>query len=317
MPLLEVKNLCVSINGTEILRSVSFSLDKGKTLGIVGESGCGKSMTTYAIMNMLPKGGLITSGSIVLDGQELIGLKERDYRQIRGKRVALVMQDPFTSLNPMMKVGSQIAESLMIHQSMSRKQGWLRAIELLQSVGVPGPGSAVSKYPHEMSGGQRQRVVIAMAFACNPEVLIADEPTTALDVTLQAQILRLIKDLQEQSGTAVMMISHDIQAIGSISHDVSVFYAGRVVESGSAESVLRHAQMPYTQALLSAMPSGKQAKLAVIPGQPPRFGDLGAGCAFAPRCQYRFDKCQEDPSLFAVGENHSSACWKSGQEARV
>jgi len=317
MPLLEVKNLCVSINGTEILRSVSFSLEKGKTLGIVGESGCGKSMTTYAIMNMLPKGGSIASGSILLDGQELVGLRARDYRDIRGKRIALVMQDPFTSLNPMMKVGAQIAESLIIHQAISRQQAWNRAVDLLQSVGVPGPSSAVSKYPHEMSGGQRQRVVIAMAFACNPEVLIADEPTTALDVTLQAQILRLIRDLQEQSGTAVMLISHDIQAIGTISHDVSVFYAGRVVESGSAERVLRHAQMPYTQALLSAMPSGSHKKLAVIPGQPPRFGDLGVGCAFAPRCQYRFEKCQQEPGLYSVEENHYSACWKSKTEARA
>lgn len=317
MPILEVKDLTVAINHTEILRRVNFSVEKGKTLGIVGESGCGKSMTTYAIMNMLPAGGKITSGSISLAGENLVGIKERKYREIRGKRMALVMQDPFTSLNPMMRVGSQIAEALTIHQTISSSAALAKAVELLKAVGVPGPELAAKKYPHEMSGGQRQRVVIAMAFACRPEVLIADEPTTALDVTLQAQILRLIRDLQAESGTSVILISHDIQAIGSIAHDIAVFYAGRVVETGSAEQVLRSAQMPYTQALLGAMPRASGEKLAVIPGQPPRFGKLEPGCAFAPRCPYRFEKCSMEPDLIPIGEGHSAACWKVGKPTEV
>lgn len=311
MTILEVKDLTVVIRNTEILRNVTFSVEKGKTLGIVGESGCGKSMTTYAIMNMLPAGGKITSGSITLAGENLVGLKERLYRDVRGKRIALVMQDPFTSLNPMMRVGSQIAEALTTHQAISQSAALAKAIELLKAVGVPGPEVAAKKYPHEMSGGQRQRVVIAMAFACRPEVLIADEPTTALDVTLQAQILRLIRDLQAESGTSVILISHDIQAIGSIAHNVAVFYAGRVVETGTAEQVLRSAKMPYTQALLGAMPRASKEKLAVIPGQPPRFGELESGCTFAPRCPFRFEKCSEEPDLIPVGEGHLAACWKS------
>jgi ABC-type glutathione transport system ATPase component len=213
MSLLSVNDLHVAFGETEVLRGVSFDLAPGETLGVVGESGCGKSMTGFAIMGMLQRPGRVTQGSILLEGRELAGLPEKEYRQIRGQEIALVMQDPFTSLNPMMRVGDQIAESYRLHQGLSMAEGRVKAIEMLDKVGVPSPAESAQKFPHQMSGGQKQRVVIAMAFACSPKVLIADEPTTALDVTLQAQILRLLRELQEKEGTGVILISHDIGAI--------------------------------------------------------------------------------------------------------
>jgi len=215
MSLLSVNDLHVAFGETEVLRGVSFDLAPGETLGVVGESGCGKSMTGFAIMGMLQRPGRVTQGSILLEGRELAGLPEKEYRQIRGQEIALVMQDPFTSLNPMMRVGDQIAESYRLHQGLSMAEGRVKAIEMLDKVGVPSPAESAQKFPHQMSGGQKQRVVIAMAFACSPKVLIADEPTTALDVTLQAQILRLLRELQEKEGTGVILISHDIGAIAS------------------------------------------------------------------------------------------------------
>lgn len=311
MAILEVNDLTVSFGSTQILRGVTFGVEEGKTLGVVGESGCGKSMTSLALMGMVPKPGKATSGSIKLAGRELLGLKESEWRKVRGSKIALVMQDPFTSLNPMMTVGSQIAESLIVHRGIKGRKAWDRAVELLHQVGVPVPEASASKYPHQMSGGQRQRVVIAIAFACQPELLIADEPTTALDVTLQAQILRLLRELQEREGTAVIFISHDIQAVGSIAHDVAVFYAGRVVEMGSAEQVLRTPAMPYTKALLKAMPRKDQERLEVIPGMPPQFASLGTGCSFAPRCPYKIDRCAEEPGMITLGDGHCAACWRA------
>ncbi|AIE83480.1 ABC transporter ATP-binding protein [Fimbriimonas ginsengisoli] len=309
MAVLEVRNLEVSFGSTKILQGVSFDLEAGQTLGVVGESGCGKSMTGFAIMGMLQAPGKISAGSIKLDGRELVGLKERELRQVRGEQIALVMQDPFTSLNPMMKIGHQIGEAFMLHQGMNKQQAWNKAVEMLEMVGVPAPPDSARKYPHQMSGGQRQRVVIAMAFACRPKVLIADEPTTALDVTLQAQILRLLRDLQEREGTAVMLISHDIGAIASISQRIAVFYAGRIVETGPAERVLRHAAMPYTRALLNALPQVGKKRLEAIGGLPPDFTDLPQGCPFRPRCPLAFDKCVEAPPLEPAEPGHIAACW--------
>lgn len=309
MAILEVDNLRVAFGGTEILRGVSLELNAGETLGVVGESGCGKSMTGYAIMGMLPPAGRVTEGSIRLDGQELTTLKSGQWPEIRGKQIALVMQDPFTSLNPMMRVGDQIAEAIWLHQKVSKAEARKQAVALLESVGVPAPESSARKFPHQMSGGQRQRVVIAIAFACRPKVLIADEPTTALDVTLQAQILRLIKELKEQVGTAVMLISHDIGVIGSLAKRIAVFYAGRVVESGSAEAVLRRPSHPYTRALLAALPRAGQTELQAIGGQPPEFGSIPPGCSFAPRCPNKFDQCEVDPGLIPAGEDQQAACW--------
>ncbi|MFZ4507035.1 MAG: ABC transporter ATP-binding protein [Fimbriimonas sp.] len=315
MAVLEVRDLEVSFGSTRILRGVSFDLIEGQTLGVVGESGCGKSMTGFAVMGMLHSPGRISGGSIKLNGRELVGLPERELQQVRGAQIALVMQDPFTSLNPMMCVGDQVAEALILHQRLSKAEAWKRAIEMLDEVGVSAPEQSARKYPHQMSGGQRQRVVIAMAFACRPKVLIADEPTTALDVTLQAQILRLLRDLQEKEGTAVMLISHDIGAIASVSERIAVFYAGQIVETGTAEQVLRHPAMPYTKSLLNALPRAGVTKLEAIGGQPPDFATLATGCPFAPRCAYRQDKCAEAPPLATIGEGHLSACWFSSKVA--
>ncbi|HWD41223.1 MAG TPA: ABC transporter ATP-binding protein [Fimbriimonas sp.] len=315
MPVLEVRDLQVSFGPTKILRGVSFDLEAGQTLGVVGESGCGKSQTGFAIMGMLQQPGKIVGGSIKLEGRELVGLKERQLQDVRGEQIALVMQDPFTSLNPMMRVGEQIAEALRLHRGFKRKQAVDESIRMLDLVGVPAPESSSRRFPHQMSGGQRQRVVIAMAFACQPKVLIADEPTTALDVTLQAQILRLLQDLQQKEGTAVMMISHDIGAIASISQRIAVFYAGRIVEIGPAEKVLRHAAMPYTRALLNALPQAGKSRLEAIGGQPPDFSHLPQGCSFSPRCPFRIEKCSEEPSLLPVETDHSAACWRAAEVA--
>lgn len=311
--MLSVRDLEVRFGDVRILRGVSFDLVAGETLGVVGESGCGKSMTGFAIMGMLQRPGRVSGGSIQLAGRELVGLPESEWRKIRGEQIGLVMQDPFTSLNPMMRVGHQIAEVLRLHHGMSRDAAWKRSVELLEQVGVPSPEVSASKYPHQMSGGQRQRVVIAIAFACRPKVLIADEPTTALDVTLQAQILRLLRDLQREEGTAVMLISHDIGAIAAVSHRIAVFYAGKIVETGTAEQVLRRPQMPYTQALLSALPDGKRDRLVTISGQPPDFARLTNECAFAPRCPVRFERCSASPDLLPIaGEpGHRAACWRA------
>ena len=317
MPVLEVRDLEVSFGPLRILRGVSFDLDAGKTLGVVGESGCGKSMTGFAIMGMLPPGGKITKGSIKLDGKELVGLKERHLRQVRGEKIALVMQDPFTSLNPMMRIGAQIAEALILHRDMKKDKAWEQAVEMLDKVGVPAPASAAKRYPHQLSGGQRQRVVIAMAFACKPQVLIADEPTTALDVTLQAQILRLLRELQEKEGTAVMLISHDIGAIASVSQRIAVFYAGRIVEIGPAEKVLRHAAMPYTRALLNALPTAGKLRLEAIGGQPPDLSDLPKGCPFSPRCPFVIPQCAEEPGLLDVEAAHRAACWRGNEVVQM
>lgn len=313
MALLEVENLQVAFHDILTLRGVSLEIAAGETLGVVGESGCGKSLTGFALMGMIPFPGKIIDGSIRLDGRELVGLSERERRKIRGKQIALVMQDPFTSLNPMMRIGKQIEESLELHQSMNSEARRKRVLELLEMVGVPVPDISARKFPHQLSGGQRQRVVLAIAFACEPKVLIADEPTTALDVTLQAQILRLLNDLKKQSGTAIMLISHDIGAVGSVSERISVFYAGKIVETGSAEQVLRQPTMPYTKLLLSALPTRGVNRLAAIPGQPPILAELTQGCSFYDRCPIHDERCKrEEPSLSQLGDGHTSACWKNG-----
>ncbi len=315
MPLLEVRDLEVSFGPAKILRGVSFNLDPGETLGVVGESGCGKTMTGFSIMGMLPAAGKVSGGSISFDGQELTTLSVKEWQKIRGEQIALVMQDPFTSLNPMMRVGDQIGEALMLHQKMSRTEAWTAAIEILDQVGVPAPESSASKYPHQLSGGQRQRVVIGIAFACEPRVLICDEPTTALDVTLQAQILRLIRDLARDKKTAVIIISHDIGVIGSLADRIAVFYAGRIVEIGESEDVLRRPAHPYTKALLAAMPRPGVTTLEAIGGQPPDLSQPIVGCAFAPRCPSSFEKCDQDPALFEVEGRHCSACWLAASAA--
>ena len=309
MPLLELRDLHVSFGAVEVLRGVSLSVDAGQTLGVVGESGCGKSMTGMAVMGMLPATARVPVGEILLGGRDLTKISKKEWLDVRGQEIAMVMQDPFTSLNPMMRVGDQIAEVYVLHQGLSWREGRAKAVDMLAKVGVPTPKESARKYPHQMSGGQRQRVVIGCAFASKPKVLIADEPTTALDVTLQAQILRLLNDLQREEGTAVVLISHDIGVIGSVADSVAVFYAGKVVETGRVEDVLRSPSHPYTKALLAAMPRRGMERLAQIPGSPPSFADMPVGCSFRPRCPYAFEQCAIDPALMGVSEGHSSACW--------
>ena len=317
MPVLSVDDLHVSIKGTEILRGVSLTVESGQTLGVVGESGCGKSMTGKAIMGMLPRGGSVTKGSIKLADRELTTIRKNDWLDIRGQEISLVMQDPFTSLNPVMRIGDQIAEVYQLHQKMSKGQAREKAVEMLDKVGVPSPAESARKYPHQMSGGQRQRVVIAIAFATKPKVLIADEPTTALDVTLQAQILRLLKERQQVENTAVIVISHDIGVIASVADHIAVLYAGRVVENGPADAILRDPQHPYTQALLQAVPTVGKERLTVIKGQPPLLSDLPQGCAFSPRCPFAFEKCSQDPPMIASNTGSKAACWLLDKNAPV
>lgn len=317
MPLLEVNDLEVSFGNATILRGVSFDLNAGETLGVVGESGCGKSMTGLAIMGMLPRPGRVSNGTITLDGRELTTLRPKDWLKVRGNQIALVMQDPFTSLNPMMRVGDQVAEALVLHQNMSRSDARLKAIQMLDDVGVPIPEISARKYPHQMSGGQRQRVVIAIAFACQPKVLICDEPTTALDVTLQAQILRLIADMQKREGTAVLLISHDIGVIGSLASRVAVFYAGRIVELGTAEQVLKDPQHPYSQAMLSALPRKGATTLTSLAGQPPDLAGKIIGCAFAERCAVRCDQSGDDPLNLRGADGRIVACWRATKRSPV
>lgn len=310
MALLELEDLHVRFGSATILRGVSFSLEPGEILGVVGESGCGKSMTGLAIMGMLPAPGKVSDGSIKFEGRELTSLTSKEWLTIRGDQIGLVMQDPFTSLNPMMRVGDQIAEAYRLHQNLSWPEARKKAVEMLDLVGVPIPEQSARKFPHQMSGGQRQRVVIAIAFACQPKVLIADEPTTALDVTLQSQILRLIRDLQQKEKTAVILISHDIGVIGSLASRVAVFYAGRIVELGPSEQVLRNPAHPYTQALLAAMPKRGVTELASLGGQPPDLSQKITGCAFKDRCPVRCDQADEDPPGRNVIEGHQAACWR-------
>ena len=313
MSVLRVRDLEVSFGPARILRGVSFDLERGQTLGVVGESGCGKSMTGLTIMGMVPPAGRVSAGSMMFEGRDLVTIKPKDWLSIRGQEIAMVMQDPFTALNPMMRIGEQIAEVFRLHLDMDAKTAWQKSVEMLGKVGVPAPESSARKYPHQMSGGQRQRVVIAIAFACKPKILIADEPTTALDVTLQAQILRLIRQLQEEEGTAVMLISHDIGVIASLASRIAVYYAGRVVETGSTESVLESPRHPYTQALLNALPDPSKQRLEAIAGQPPDLTKPIPGCAFAPRCPVRFEQCSDDPPMIAVDERHGAACWRVPQ----
>jgi oligopeptide transport system ATP-binding protein len=309
MAILQVRDLEVTIGQTKILRGVSFDLVKGKTLGVVGESGCGKSMTGFTVMGMLPENASISAGSIKFEGKDLTKLSAKEWPRIRGRDLALVMQDPFTCLNPMAKIGDQIAEVLILHRGMKRREAQKHAVEMLYKVGVPAPENSAKKYPHQLSGGQRQRVVIAVAFACRPKVLIADEPTTALDVTLQAQILHLIRELQDEVGTAVMLISHDIGVIASVSSRIAVYYAGKIVEDGSTEDVLRNPAHPYTRALLEAIPSVGRERLAAIKGHPPDLSNLAKGCSFQARCPYKMEACIHEPKLFDAGDAHHAACW--------
>jgi peptide/nickel transport system ATP-binding protein/oligopeptide transport system ATP-binding protein len=315
-PLLEVRDLRVSFRTedgvVQAVDDVSLSLWPGETLGIVGESGSGKSVTMMTVMRLITDPNARFAGQVLYKGRDLMQLDQAQVRQIRGAGIAMIFQDPMTSLNPVYKVGRQIAEQMRAHERISAQAARARAVELLTAVGIPRAAQRVDDYPHQFSGGMRQRVMIAMALSCNPDVLIADEPTTALDVTIQAQILRLIARLKDEFGTAVVLITHDMGVVAETADRVAVMYAGRIVEQGSQRDVFYDAQHPYTWGLLGSiarLDRPKPRRLTTIPGQPPSLLRLPAGCAFADRCRQRFDRCAERPELAArIGNGHLDAC---------
>ena len=296
---------------------VSFSLDRGEVLGIVGESGCGKSVTAQSIMRLIPvPPGKIVSGKILFDGTDIVPLSMEQMRSIRGNRISMIFQEPMTSLNPVYTIGNQISEMFLLHEKRSKRESWQRSIEMLKKVQIPAPEKRVHEYPHQLSGGMRQRAMIAMALACNPEILIADEPTTALDVTIQAQILELMMQLQEDYDTAIMMITHDLGVIAEIAQRIIVMYAGKVVEEGSTIDIFEKPAHPYTRGLLKSIPMlGQRAlhgrqRLKEISGIVPSLYDLTPGCSFYPRCPEAMGICRENPPVMIdVGGDHSVRCW--------
>ncbi|NIA70392.1 ABC transporter ATP-binding protein [Pelagibius litoralis] len=308
----------------EVLRDVSFELNSGEVLGIVGESGCGKSMTALALIGLIPKPfGRISNGRILLEGEDLAVASEKRLRQVRGNDISMVFQEPMTSLNPVFTVGHQISETLRAHFDMSSRETWSRAIEMLKLVGIPSPEKRANEYPHQLSGGMRQRVMIAIALVCEPKLLIADEPTTALDVTVQAEILQLFRELQEKTGTAIILITHDIGVVAEMADRVMVMYAGKVVETGTARDFVYDPMHPYTHGLISCVPklvhnpSYDPAPLLEIPGVVPSLRELKrTGCPFAPRCKNEIDKCRSaEPSLAEIADDHAVACWNRMETA--
>ncbi|TCS96908.1 ABC transporter ATP-binding protein [Hazenella coriacea] len=316
--ILDVQDLHVSFktyNGeVKAVRGVSFDVNKGETVAIVGESGCGKSVTSQTIMRLIPNPpGMIKGGEIIFEGKDLAKLSEDEMQSIRGAEIAMIFQDPMTSLNPTLTVGRQITEGLMKHQKMNANDAKVKAIEMLRLVGIPSPESRIKQYPHQFSGGMRQRAMIAIALSCAPKLLIADEPTTALDVTIQAQIIDLMKDLQEKIETSIILITHDLGVVADIADRVVVMYAGKVVETGTLEEVFYSPKHPYTWGLLASMPRLDQSsdqELLPIPGSPPDLLSPPTGCAFAARCKHAMKICQQQmPEATSVSDSHRVTCW--------
>jgi oligopeptide/dipeptide ABC transporter ATP-binding protein len=319
-PVLTVEGLSVGFDGddgfTPVLEDVSFDIAANRTLALVGESGCGKSLTALAILGLLPPFARIPSGRIGFDGQDLTTLSDAGMTRIRGNRISMIFQEPMSALNPVFTVGWQIEEALRLHKRLDSKAARELALESLAAVGIPDPASRIDDYPHQLSGGMRQRVMTAMALACDPDVLIADEPTTALDVTIQAQIIDLMLDLQDRLGTAILFISHDFGVVSHMADDIAVMYAGRVVEQGSAADVIEGAQHPYTRALLHTTPRVERSLdvLPAIPGRVPAPDERGRGCPFHPRCDLACDACRTDrPQLVAITPGHVAACHEVGR----
>jgi len=319
-PLLHVQDLkTVFHTDAGVVRAVDgvdLDIYRGEVLGLVGESGCGKSVTSLSIMRLILAPGQVVSGQALFDGQDLFRLSEAEMTQVRGDRIGMIFQEPLSSLNPVFRVGEQIAEVLRIHQGLKGQRGWKRAVELLTTVGLPDPEERANAYPHELSVGQAQRVMIAMALACSPALLIADEPTTALDVTIQAQIVELVKRLQRELGMAIMWITHDLGVVAEMADRVAVMYAGRIVEQGNVATLFDNPRHPYTQGLIASIPVLGEVKdrLDVIPGSVPDLIDLPSGCRFAPRCQARLQRnlaiCSEqEPQLLPLQGNHLVRCW--------
>ena len=315
--ILEVKNLCTYFftdKGTvKAVDGLDFVLKEGSVLGIVGESGSGKSVTSLAIMDLL-KGttGKVVDGQILFDGRDLVPLSAEERRKIRGKDISMIFQEPMTSLNPTIKIGEQVAEVIRLHQGLDNKEARKRALQLLKDTGLPRAESMMNEYPFQLSGGQRQRVMIAIALACQPKILIADEPTTALDVTIQAQILELMRELKEKNGTSILFITHSLGVVAEMCDDVLVMYCSKSVEMGDIETVFLHPKHPYTKGLLASIPKlGVEAdRLASIPGNVPNPKYMPKGCKFAPRCADAWDKChEEEPPFFDYGNGHKCRCW--------
>jgi oligopeptide transport system ATP-binding protein len=315
---LEVKDLVVRFKSPEgvvhAVNGVSFDLNEGETLGVVGESGCGKSVSMLTVMGLVAQPpGKIESGQAVFMGNDLLQMTPDRLREVRGAQIGMIFQDPMTSLNPVLTIGRQLTEPLEVHQSLNKTEARARAIKLLELVGIPGAESKLEDYPHQFSGGMRQRVMIAMALACAPQILIADEPTTALDVTIQAQIIELVKRLRNEMGMAIIWISHDLGVVAGLAHRVMVMYAGFVVERAKVKELYANPQHPYTRGLLGSLPrvdEDENRRLVNIEGLPPDLLAAPVGCPFAPRCPYVFERChRENPPLTQVGVEHEAACW--------
>ena len=314
MAILEVKNLNLGFQSEDTFRQalfdVSFSLEKGKMLSIVGESGCGKTMSAMSILNLIPKTARITSGEIIFNGGNLLEKSQKEMQHIRGSKIALIPQDPMTSLNPLYTVGDQLLEILKFHQNLQGEEAEKKAIEAFEAVQIPSAKSRLKNYPHEFSGGMKQRAIIAMALACNAEVLIADEPTTALDVTIQAQIMNLLNEIKTNNGTSILLITHDLALVSENTDDIAVMYAGRIVEQAPSKEFFSNPNHPYSKALLKSLPSNRGEKLETIQGQPPTLSQVINGCKFNPRCEFCMDICsQQIPELKNISQTHKSACF--------
>ena len=326
---LDVKGLqTVFFTNSGLFRAVddvSFHVRRGETLAIVGESGCGKSVTALSIMRLVPNPpGKIVGGSIMLEGSDLLGLDEDKMREVRGNRISMIFQEPMTSLNPVMRIGDQITEAVRLHRPMTAKQAWGQAVEMLRLVRIPEPERRALEYPHQLSGGMRQRAMIAMALACRPALLIADEPTTALDVTIQAQILALVLELQQELGMALILITHDLGVVAQTAQRVIVMYAGKKVEEADVEALFANPRHPYTRGLMASIPAvpslggNADVRLVEIPGMVPSLTRLPKGCAFAPRCEFAIARCREEyPPLENFGADHWAACWRAAEIAAV
>ncbi|MBQ8459670.1 ABC transporter ATP-binding protein [bacterium] len=314
MEILEVRNLNLGFQFENVFRQalydVSFSLEKGKMLSLVGESGCGKTMSAMSILGLIPKTARITSGEIFYKGENLLKKSQKQMQNIRGSKVALIPQDPMTSLNPLYTVGDQLLEIIKLHQNLEGAEALKRAVEAFDAVQIPGAKSRLKNYPHEFSGGMKQRAIIAMALACNAEILIADEPTTALDVTIQSQIMSLLQEIKLNNNTSILLITHDLALVSENSDDIAVMYAGRIVEKAPSEEFFSNPNHPYSKALLKSLPSNTSGKLETIQGQPPTLSQEIDGCKFNPRCEYCMEICTSKvPVLENISQNHKSACW--------
>ncbi|HEX5275691.1 MAG TPA: ABC transporter ATP-binding protein [Candidatus Rubrimentiphilum sp.] len=324
MPLLEVKNLRTTFNTEDGLvtavNGLSYSLEAGSTLGIVGESGSGKSVNALSIMRLIQRPGQIEPNSAVLfEGSNLLEKSESEMRKIRGRKIAMIFQDPMTSLNPVLTIGEQISEAVQLHLGLNRKDAFDKTVEMLKKVRIPLPEKRFYDYPHQFSGGMRQRVMIAMALSCDPKLLIADEPTTALDVTIQAQILELMNEMQRETGAAIILITHDLGVVAEVCENVLVMYGGNMVEYGDAPQIFDTPKMPYTQGLLASLPRldvRERQRLEPIPGQPPNLLRLPPGCAFAPRCRYRMPICVEPVPVYDFGAGHVARCFLYDERAK-